>query len=293
VTTIASALAAARRRLQAAGIESAALDARLLLCNAAGLDMSALIAGSHDTLAKEIVAAFDALCDRRTRREPVARILGTKEFRGLSFLVNEATLVPRPETEILVNAALDVLGFGQAGMPAGQPLRICDLGTGSGAVLIALLSELRHATGIGVDISQPALDIALANARRHGVADRIGFIHGDFAMPLDETFDLVVANPPYIPHGDLAGLEADVRDYDPALALDGGPDGLVAFRVIAARLPVLLRPGGVALAEVGAGQVDSVAALFAGRGLEIRAIRPDLAGIGRVVVAKKPLIKIN
>lgn len=284
MTTIASALAAARRRLQAAGIESAALDARLLLGKVVGLDMTALSAGSRNTLAAETVAAFDALCDRRARHEPVARILGTKEFRGLSFALNEATLVPRPETEILVDAVLDL-----ARTMVDRPLRICDLGTGSGAILITLSRELDCATGVGVDISRPALDMALANARRHGVVDRIEFIHGDFSMPLGEAFDMVVANPPYIPHDDLAGLQPDVRDYDPAPALDGGPDGLAAFRVIAARLPALLKPGGTAFVEIGAGQGDSVAALFAGQGLEIRAIRPDLAGIGRVAVAEKSI----
>lgn len=282
MTTIASALAAARQRLRAAEIESAALDARMLLGKATGLDTSALIAGSGNTLSAKTIAAFDALCDRRVRHEPVACILGTKEFRGLSFSLNEATLVPRPETEILVDAGLDV-----AGKTPGRPLRICDLGTGSGAILIALISELDHATGVGVDISGSALAIALANARRHGVADRIRFIHGDFSISLGETFDMVVANPPYIRQGDLAGLDREVRDYDPALALDGGSDGLAAFRVIAARLPALLKPGGTALVEIGAGQADSVTALFAGQGLEIRAIRPDLAGIERVVVAEK------
>ena len=283
MTTIASALAAARRRLQAAGIESAALDARLLLGRAAGLDMTAVIAGCGNTLEAETIAAFDALCDRRARHEPVARILGTKEFRNLSFALNEATLVPRPETEILVDAVLDLVGI-----PADRLLRICDLGTGSGAILIALLSELDQATGVGIDISRSALDMAMANARRHGVGDRIGFIHGDFSTPPDEAFDVVVANPPYIPQGDLAGLDREVRDYDPALALDGGPDGLAAFKVIAARLPALLKPGGTAFVEIGAGQGDSVAALFGGQGLEIRSIRPDLAGIGRVVIAEKP-----
>jgi release factor glutamine methyltransferase len=284
VTTIALALVAARRRLQAAGIENAALDARLLLCKAAGLDMSALIAGDRNTLAAETIAAFGCLCERRARREPVVRILGTKEFRGLSFALNEATLVPRPETEILVDVALD-----HVRRMAGRPLRICDLGAGSGAILIALLSELSEATGVGIDISQPALDMAMANALRHGVGDRIAFIHGDFSMPLDETFDVVVANPPYIPHGDLAGLEPDVRLYDPALALDGGPDGLAAFTIIAAQLPALLKPGGAAFVEIGAGQGDSVTALFAGQGLEILAVHPDLAGIGRIVIAEKPI----
>ena len=284
MTTIASTLAAARQRLQAAGIDSAALDARLLLGKAAGLDMSALIAGSRDMLATETIAAFDGFCDRRSRHEPVARILGTKEFRDLSIALNEATLVPRPETEILVDAVLDV-----AGKAPGRPLRICDLGTGSGAILIALISELDQATGIGVDISQPALDIALSNARQHGVGDRTVFIHGDFSIPLGEAFDMVVANPPYIRQGDLARLQADVRDYDPALALDGGPDGMAALRVIAAHLPGLLKPGGTAFVEIGGGQGDSVAALFAGQDLEIRSIRPDLAGIERVVIVQKPI----
>ena len=284
MTTIASALAAARQKLQAAGIESAALDARLLLGKAAGLDTTALIAGGGTTLSAQAVAAFDAMCERRAKHEPVARILGEKEFRGLSLALNEATLVPRPETEILVDVALDL-----AGRNRGRPMRICDLGTGSGAILIALVSELDRATGVGVDISRSALDMALANARRHGVADRMRFIHGDFSIPLGEKFDMVVANPPYIPRGDLAGLEADVRDYDPAQALDGGLDGLAAFRVIAARLPALLEPGGTALVEIGTGQCDSVIALFTGQGLEIREIRPDLAGIERVVVAEKSI----
>ncbi len=284
MTTIASALSAARRRFQAAGIESAALDARLLLGQAAGLDMSALIARDRKMLTTETVAVFDALCERRARHEPVARILGTQEFRGLEFALNEATLVPRPETEIVVDTVLD-----HVESMASRRLRICDLGTGSGAILIAILSELDQATGVGVDISRPALDMALANARKHGVADRIGFIHGDFAIPFGETFDVVVANPPYIRRGDLSGLDRQVRDHDPALALDGGPDGLAAFRVIAAQAPALLGPGGMAFVEIGAGQGDSVAALFAGQGLEILATRPDLAGIGRVVVAKKSL----
>ncbi len=288
MTTIASALDAARRKLRAASIESAALDARLLLGKAAGLGMSELIAGSDNTLPAQTIALFDAFCERRARHEPVARILGTKEFWGLSFALNDATLVPRPETEILVDAALDLVGD-MAGKGEVQPLRICDLGTGSGAILIALLSELDHATGIGVDISRPALDMALTNARRHGVADRIVFIHGDFSTPPDDPFDIVVANPPYIESGDLAGLERSVRDYDPAVALDGGRDGLAAFRIIAARLPALLKPGATAFVEIGAGQDDSVAALFADQGLGIVEIRPDLAGIGRVVIAKKSI----
>ena len=287
MTTIASALAAARRRLRAAGVESAALDARLLLGKAAGLDLTELIADSGNTLPAQTIALFDAFCERRARHEPVARILGMKEFWGLSFALSEATLVPRPETEILVDAALDLAGSDLTGKEKGRPLRICDLGTGSGAILIALLSELDCATGIGLDISRPALDIALINARRHGVADRIVFIHGDFSTPLDNPFDMVVANPPYIAQGDLAGLERAVRDYDPALAIDGGRDGLVAFRAIAARLPALLKPGATAFVEIGAGQGDSVAALFAAQGLEIVEIRPDLAGIGRVVIVKK------
>ena len=287
MTTIASALAAARRRFEAAGIDSAALDARLLLGRAAGLDMTALIAGGRNRLGADTLAAFNAMCDRRAGREPVARILGTKEFYGLDFRLGEATLVPRPETEQLVDAVLDLAGRSRLGKSAGQPMRICDLGTGSGAILIAILHELDDASGVGVDISGPALEIARANARRHGVGERIRFVEGDFSEPLGETFDMVVANPPYIAKGDLAGLEPDVRDHDPALALDGGPDGLAAFRAIAARLPVLLEPGGTAFVEIGAGQDDSVCALFAGQGLEIAAIDRDLIGIGRVVVAKK------
>jgi release factor glutamine methyltransferase len=281
VTTYGAALAAGRKALESGGVENAALDARLLLSAAAGLDMAALIARDRDPLPSLAAAAFNAQLKRRLLGEPVARILGEKEFWGLPFLVNEATLVPRPETETLVEAVLD-----EARRRAFAPgLTICDLGTGSGAILIALLTELPQARGVATDISAPALDIARRNAEQLGLAARIAFRHADFAEGPDGPFDVIVTNPPYIRSKAIAGLQGEVRNYDPILALDGGSDGLSAYRSILARAPASLAKGGFLALEIGHDQSAEISEMCEGAGFGDVAFRCDLAGVKRVVIA--------
>lgn len=280
MTTYGAALARARAALKAAGSASAALDARLLMADAAGLDIAALIARADDELPALAEALFAAHLRRRLDGEPVARILGEKEFWGLPFRLNAATLVPRPETETLVEA---VIAEARRRFPPG--ISICDLGTGSGAILIALLTELPEARGIGTDLSENALGAARQNAERLGVAERIRFQRADFATAPDRRFDVVVSNPPYVPSAAIAGLDREVRDHDPRPALDGGPDGLAAYRTILARADRLLAEGGLLAFEVGHDQGDAVAALCAAAGFSGVAVHKDLGGIGRVVAA--------
>jgi release factor glutamine methyltransferase len=280
VTSYGVALAAARAALRAAGIASAALDARLLMADAAGLDMATLIARADDRLPALAKASFAAHLRRRLAGEPVARILGEKEFWGLPFRVNAATLVPRPETETLVEA---VIAEARRRFPPG--ITICDLGTGSGAILIALLTELREARGIGTDLSENALAAARQNADRLGVAGRIRLQQVDFATGPDGPFDVVVSNPPYVASASIAGLDREVRDYDPRPALDGGPDGLAAYRTILARADRLLAEGGLLAFEVGHDQADAVAALCEAARFDDIVVHDDLAGTGRVVAA--------
>jgi release factor glutamine methyltransferase len=280
VTSYGAALASARGALKAEGIASAALDARLLMADAAGVDMATLIARADDRLPALAEASFAAHLRRRLDGEPVARILGEKEFWGLRFRLNAATLVPRPETETLVEA---VIAEARRRFPPG--IAICDLGTGSGAILIALLTELPDARGIGTDLSENALGAARQNADRLGVAERIRFRRADFATAPDGPFDVVVSNPPYVPSAAIAALDREVRDHDPRLALDGGADGLAAYRTILARADRLLAEGGLLAFEVGHDQGDAVAALCAAAGFSAVAVHNDLGGTGRVVAA--------
>ncbi len=282
MTTYGMALAEARAALGRAGIASAALDARLLLAAAAGLDMAALIARERDALPPLVLERFSTHLQRRIVGEPVARILGEKEFWGLPFKVDAATLVPRPETETIVAAVL-----AEAGRLPKNPV-ICDLGAGCGAILIALLTELPDATGTAVDISGEALGVARENAARLGVGGRISFRKADFASPPTEAFDIVVSNPPYIETAAIAELPREVGDYDPHAALDGGADGLDAYRMILAQAHALLKPGGLVALEVGRGQAESVATLCREAGLAAMRFSADLAGILRVVVAEMP-----
>jgi release factor glutamine methyltransferase len=274
------ALRQATQRLADANCDSPALDARLLLAEATGMSPEALLASARQPLGDVELVRFYALLDRRAAGEPVARILGRREFWSLDLLVSADTLVPRPETETVVEAALRRLRQAPAG-----PLRILDLGTGSGAILLALLSELPNALGVALDRSAGALATARENARRLGLAQRTLFLCGDFADAISGQFDAVVSNPPYIAGAEIAGLPVEVREHDPTLALDGGTEGLDAYRRIVAALPLLLRPAGFAVLELGAGQEEPVAALAEAAGL--RPVRPaarDLAGIGRALV---------
>ena len=280
--TLASARQALAESFRKAGIDSADVDARLLIAHALGVDRTELLANGTRTLNAQESQAIEALAARRLKREPVARILGRKEFWSLMLEVTPAVLVPRPDTETVVEAALD---FVVRGGLRTERLRILDIGTGSGALLLALLSELPNARGTATDISAAALSVARANAERHGLGDRCGFIACNIAAGLRGPFDLIVSNPPYVARGDIATLTPEVRNYDPAVALDGGSDGLDGYRAIAADAGRLLAPGGRLIVELGAGQEGAVRALFTKAGLTVGEARNDLAGIARALGA--------
>jgi release factor glutamine methyltransferase len=281
--TVGAARRAWAKQFRACGIDSPELDARILVGHALGLDQAALAAADMRRLGAEEENAVAALAKRRLAWEPVARILGWKEFWSLKLRVDAATLVPRPETETVVEAALTAI---EARGPRARTLHIADVGTGSGAILLALLSELPNAFGVGCDISASALSVARDNARRLGLT-RAHFVACDMTAALGGSFDLIVCNPPYIASCDIAALASEVRDFDPRGALDGGPDGLDFYRAIAAAAPGLLAAGGTLIVELGSGQAQPVAALFAAAGLAPSAPRPDLAGVPRALIAER------
>lgn len=281
--TVAGARRAWAAKFRACGIDSPELDARLLVGHALQFDHAALAAAAAHILNAEETNAIAALACRRLAREPVARIIGTKEFWSLTFSIDAATLVPRPETETVVEAALAAV---DCHGPRARPLRIADLGTGCGAILLALLTELPNGFGIGTDVSPRALALARTNAKRFGLT-RAAFVACDMAAALRGPFDLIVANPPYIASGDIAELAPEVRLFDPQVALDGGSDGLDGYRAIAATAPMLLGPDGVIVVEHGAGQAELVAGLFAAAGLAPSPPHHDLSGVPRALVARK------
>jgi release factor glutamine methyltransferase len=265
-----------------ANIEAPKIDARLLIGHALHLERAQLIAQSDRILDAREVDTVSALAVRRLKHEPVSRILGRKEFWSLMLEVTPAVLVPRPDTETVVEAALDIVV--RSGLRS-ERLRILDIGTGSGALLLALLSELPNAFGTGTDISTAALAVARANAERLRLGSRCSFVACDIAAALPGPFDLIVSNPPYVARGDIATLAPEVRVYDPAIALDGGSDGLDGYRAIAGEVCRLLAPDGRLIVELGAGQEGAVRALFTKAGLKVGAARNDLAGIARALEA--------
>lgn len=281
------AVAAARRALAAqlrvAGIDSPELDARILVGHVLGLDSAALAAAGDRSLTAAEAARLATLARRRLVREPVARILGHKEFWSLPLRLDVSTLVPRPETETVVEAALSAID--KRG-PRTQPLRLADLGTGSGAILLALLSELPNASGIGIDLSVEAVRVARDNARRLGLS-RARFVAGDMTAVLRGPFDVIVSNPPYVASAAIATLAPEVRDFEPHRAVDGGPDGLAFYRAIAAAVPSVLAPRGAVIVELGIDQAAAVAALFAAAGLAPLPPHPDLYGLPRALTAEK------
>jgi release factor glutamine methyltransferase len=272
------------QQFRAAGLDSASTDARILVGHALSLDHAALAAASDRPLGAEERKTIAALARRRLEREPVARIVGSKEFWSLALGINASTLVPRPETETVVEVALAAI---DATGPRTRALRIADLGTGSGALLLALLSELPNANGVGTDTSFQALTMARTNAQSLGMT-RAAFVAGDMACPLGAPFDLIVSNPPYIASGEFAALAPEVRAFDPRSALDGGADGLDCYRSLSASAPARLKPGGALVVEIGAGQADAVARLFSAAGLALEPPQPDLNGIPRALLARKP-----
>jgi release factor glutamine methyltransferase len=282
--TVEAARRALTARLRSAGIDSAELDARTLTGSVLGLDLTGMIAAAARILTDDEAERLEDVARRRIAGEPVARILGLKEFWGLPLRLSPATLVPRPDTETVVEAALEIL---RAETKGDYPLRIADLGTGSGAILLALLSELPDAFGVGTDISVPALRTARDNARQLGLAARAAFVACDYAAALSGPFDLIVSNPPYIRSAQIASLEAEVRDHDPHPALDGGFDGLAAYRLIAPQASRLLAPGGALVMEVGHGQSGDVRGVLTAAGLTPAGPpKSDLAGIPRAVTGR-------
>ncbi len=251
-----------------------ALAARLAAVagEAANVEARWLLSESQDP------TTLEARVLRRLAGEPLDRVLGHRGFWTLELEVTPGVLSPRADTETIVRTALDLLPANARACP-----RILDLGVGSGAILLALLAELPRGTGVGVDASDAALEAAARNARTNGLADRVSFLRGSWDAALGRTFDLVVSNPPYIPSGDIATLDREVRDHDPHLALDGGPDGLDCYRALVPELGALLAPDGLAVLEIGIGQADSVSALATGAGLCVLEIRPDFGGVPRAV----------
>lgn len=280
VMTLAERVAEAARRLAEADIDArdAAFDAEVLARHALGWGRATYLARWREPPPTGFEEPFESLVARRYRREPVARITGRREFWGLVFEVAPAVLVPRPESELLVETALARLGDRTA------QWEIADVGTGSGCLAIALARELPRARVTATDICQDALAVARRNAARHGAADRVTFQHTDLLDGLPGPFDLIVSNPPYVPDGVIGTLAPEVRRHEPATALQGGPDGLDTVRRLVAVATDRLRPGGWLVMEVGAGQSGDAAAIAQRAGLQVVDVRPDLQGIPRAVV---------
>jgi release factor glutamine methyltransferase len=271
-------------RFKGAGLDTPELDARILVGAALHLDHTALAIQAARIVTKDEADQIERFAQRRVMLEPVARIVGCKEFWGLDFQLSKATLVPRPDTEILVEAALEFL----SAHIKSPCMRIADLGTGSGAILLALLSECPEADGIGTDISAEALTTAQKNAESLGLSGRAKFVETNYAAQLTGTFELIVSNPPYITTADIEGLATEVKKHDPHLALDGGEDGLNAYRTIGPQVPALLAPGGALIVEVGHDQAAAVAQIMQDAGLVVSGPpKADLGGIYRVVTGRK------
>jgi len=279
------ALRCAATQLQAAGVAQARLDARLLLGACTGLSHEAMIREPDAELAQDQADKFTALIARRLAREPVSRILGRREFWSLEFEITPDTLDPRADSETLISAALGLIE------DRTRPVRILDIGTGSGCLLLALLSELPRAQGLGIDISRGALEVAQRNAVRLDLSDRAQFAecdvrHTGWIAQLARPFDLVISNPPYIENAAIAGLAPEVSCFDPLGALAGGEDGLDFYRIITISLADLLTPGGWAILETGAGQAGDVQQLLSQAGLDRQHRYRDLGGVDRAVAGR-------
>ena len=278
---VAGAVRAVRDAFVAAGHEGAAAEARMLVGHLLGLDLTGLTVGSARPVATDAAQRLAAATRRRIAGEPMQRILGTAWFHGLEFRLAPETLVPRPDTETLVEAVL-------ARFSADESFLFADLGVGSGAVLVAVLAARPAAFGVGTDLSEPALAAARANAEHNGVAGRAGFVRGSYAaMAAPGAFDVIVSNPPYIATAEIETLDGEVRLHDPMLALDGGTDGLDAYRAIAPQAAWALKPGGLLAVEIGWRQATDVGALLADHGFERIETLRDLAGRDRVVAARR------
>ncbi len=284
----------AQQRLKEAGVDNPQLDTRLLAAHALSCNRMQIMTQAERVMKPEEIAAIYRLIDRRAKREPVARIIGEREFWGLPIGLNEATLEPRPDSETLVETALAKMETltSSAKMSAEALAKtkslspnVLDIGAGSGCLLLALLSKWPNATGLGVDISPRAVEQARLNAGRLGFAERAAFRVNYWLEGLGETFDVIISNPPYIACGDIPNLMPEVRDFDPHEALDGGEDGLDVYRFLIPQLPLFLNPNGFAVFEVGQGQAEAVKELFLKNGFTKVTIHNDLGGIERCVAA--------
>jgi release factor glutamine methyltransferase len=279
--TLVQAWNGAKARLQAAGVDGPVIDARLLVEAAAGASRTDIIADPHRTLSDEQEAVLEDFIARRERREPVSHILGRKGFWKIMLQVNADVLTPRPDTETVVELVLRDL-------PEGRAFSVLDLGVGSGAILLAILAERPAGKGLGVDVSDEALAVARENAANLGLAGKVALLRGDWTRGLgDASFDLVVSNPPYIRSAEIEGLAPEVRDHEPRLALDGGADGLDAYRELAPEILRVLKPGGRFAVEIGFDQATEVEALFKAAGAQGLATHKDLANRDRVVAGDK------
>ncbi len=288
MSTLVKAWKTAGERLKAAGIDQPAIDARLMLEAAAGVSRTDILTDPYRELTDEQRQTLETYLSRRERREPVSHILGRKGFWKIMLAVTRDVLTPRPDTETVVEVAL-------AAFPdVAAPITVLDLGVGSGAILLAILAERPAARGLGVDISDEALAVARENAANLDLNTRCALFRGDWTAGLAEAnYDLVVANPPYIPSADIDTLEPEVRDHEPRMALDGGPDGLDAYRFLAPEILRVLKPGGVFAVEVGYDQAGAVSALFRDAGgLNVQTVR-DLGDRDRVVTGVKNALEMT
>ena len=265
-------------RLRAAKIESPRREARLLLAYATGKTVEWVVA--HNDERTEELPKFENALGRREAREPLSHILGEREFWSLPFQVNASVLDPRPDSEIIVSSVLAYY------LDTDRPLKIADLGTGTGCLLLSILYERPTAEGIGVDISESALSTARGNASILGLSARATFVQSDWDSELDGTFDVVLSNPPYIPTAEIGSLAPEIALYEPRCAIDGGADGLVAYRRIADALPQLLEPNGLVALEIGQGQDSYVPKILSDSGIQIVSLEKDLAGIPRCVLGR-------
>lgn len=261
-------------------IESAMLDARILLEHVLGITREKLLLLLDSSVDNEQLKIFNELLERRMKREPVAKIIGRREFWGLDFQVNKNTLDPRPDSETLIEFILKHV------TSRAKPFRILDLGTGSGCLILSLLSELPLARGVGVDICKEAIFLAQGNAKSLSLNERVEFIRSDWYEEIEGKFDIILSNPPYIPTGDIAMLEDEVSVFEPYLALDGGKDGLYCYREIINNLSCFMEEDGIAVFELGAGQYEDVAGIAAQNGLRASGFSRDLGGVVRCIMVQ-------
>ena len=285
--TLVEAWTAARDRLAAAGIDTPVIDARVLLEAAAAATRADLLADPRRPLSPEQIERLQDYLARRERREPISHILGRKGFWSIMLQVGPQVLTPRPDTELIVSAALEAFAL-------SRPFSLLDLGVGSGAIALAILAERPAARALGVDASEEALAVARENAAQLGLGGRMALLRGDWTTGLNEdSFDLVVSNPPYVRSADIATLDPEVRDYEPRLALDGGADGLDAYRRLAPEILRVLKPGGRFLVEIGHDQAEAVTSLFRAAKADELGVLKDFAGHDRVVGGAKKALGIS